>query len=86
MTSKVQSPSPEKIPHRTNSHGIESIDDYHWLRDENWQKFIKGDIDFKNQKVLDYINAEPPSARTRRRQVAPPIVARDHGSANPLVR
>ena len=58
MTSKIQPPSAEKIPHITNNHGIERIDDYHWLRDDNWQKFIKGDIDFKNQKVFDYINAE----------------------------
>ena len=58
MISNVQPPSAEKIPHIINNHGIERIDDYHWLRDDNWQKFIKGDIDFKNQKVFDYINAE----------------------------
>ena len=58
MTSKIQPPSAEKILHITNNHGIEHIDNYHWLRDDNWQKFIKGDIEFKNQKVFDYINAE----------------------------
>ncbi|MEM8830047.1 MAG: S9 family peptidase [Cyanobacteria bacterium P01_G01_bin.19] len=58
MTSNVQPPSAKKISHITNHHGIERIDDYHWLRDDNWQKFIKGDIDFKNQQVFDYINAE----------------------------
>ncbi|MEM8832004.1 MAG: hypothetical protein AAGE96_22010 [Cyanobacteria bacterium P01_G01_bin.19] len=58
MTSNIQPPSAEKIPHITNYHGIERADNYHWLRDDNWQKFIKGDLDFKNQKVLDYIKAE----------------------------
>ena len=58
MPHTVQPPSPEKIPYRTNVHGIERIDDYHWLRDEHWQKFIKGDIDFKNQNILEYINSE----------------------------
>ena len=58
MTSNIQPPSAEKILHITNYHGIERTDNYHWLRDDNWQKFIKGDLDFKNPKVLDYIKAE----------------------------
>ncbi|MGK7912899.1 MAG: S9 family peptidase [Synechococcus sp.] len=58
MTSKVPPPSAEKVPHIINRHGIERIDDYHWLRDDNWQQFIKGDIDFKNQAIFDYINTE----------------------------
>ncbi len=58
MESNVQPPSLEKIPHITNSHGIERIDHYHWLRDDNWQQFIKGNVDFNNQKIFDYINAE----------------------------
>jgi len=58
MTKKIQPPSAEKIPYIANNHGIERIDNYHWLRDQNWQKFIKGDLEFKNQQVLDYINAE----------------------------
>ena len=58
MTEKIQPPSAQKIPFIASNHGIERIDNYHWLRDQNWQKFIKGDLDFKNQQVRDYINAE----------------------------
>ena len=58
MTGKVQHPSANRIPYTINSHGIERIDNYHWLRDDNWQQFIKGDIDFKNKEIFDYINAE----------------------------
>ena len=58
MTKKIQPPSAEKIPYIATNQGIERIDNYHWLRDQNWQKFIKGDLDFKNQQVHDYINAE----------------------------
>ena len=56
--SNVQPPCPEQHPHRTHIHGIERIDHYHWLRDDNWQAFIKGDLDFTNPKIQDYINAE----------------------------
>jgi oligopeptidase B len=43
-------PSAEKRPHLTTWHGIEKHDDYHWLKDENWQdvlhdpKLLKPDI------------------------------------------
>ncbi|MEM9136685.1 MAG: S9 family peptidase [Cyanobacteria bacterium P01_F01_bin.42] len=54
----TQPPIAEKIPYAINRHGIERNDQYHWLRDENWQKFIKGDVDFKNPRVRDYVDAE----------------------------
>ena len=52
MTSNVQPPSLEKIPYEIDSHGMVRIDNYHWLRDDNWQQFIKGDINFNNQKSV----------------------------------
>ena len=58
MKSNIQPPKGEKIPYISDHHGIERTDNYHWLRDDNWQKFIKGDLDFKNPKILDYIKAE----------------------------
>lgn len=58
MTSKILPPIAEKIRYIINAHGSERIDNYHWLRDDNWQKFIKGNLDFKNKKVSEYINAE----------------------------
>ena len=51
-------PSAPKIPHITSHHGIERTDNYHWLRDANWQKLIKGDLDFANPQILEYIEAE----------------------------
>ena len=46
-------PIAEKIPHTIHAHGTERIDQYHWLRDDNWQQFIKGDLSFSNQKVSE---------------------------------
>jgi oligopeptidase B len=40
MTKSVP-PSAEKRAHVTTWHGIEKHDDYHWLKDENWQKVLQ---------------------------------------------
>ena len=58
MKAEITPPIAEKIPHKITAHGSERTDYYHWLRDDNWQKFIKGDLDFHNPKVADYIEAE----------------------------
>jgi oligopeptidase B len=44
-------PIAQKIPYKTSIHGVELIDQYHWLRDQNWPNV-------KDQKVLEYLKAE----------------------------
>ncbi len=38
---KIDPPSVEKRPVRTERHGVASIDDYAWLRDEKWQDVLR---------------------------------------------
>jgi oligopeptidase B len=33
-------PSAKKIPHEITIHGQTRVDDYAWLKDENWQKVM----------------------------------------------
>ena len=54
----MQTPQAKKIPYVVNQHGYERIDNYHWLRDQNWQQFIAGDLTFENPAVLEHLNAE----------------------------
>ena len=54
----MKAPIVLKQPVKINQHGTERIDNYQWLRDQNWQKFIAGDLDFKDPEVLRYIQAE----------------------------
>ncbi|WP_257280077.1 MULTISPECIES: S9 family peptidase [unclassified Endozoicomonas] len=54
----MKAPVAQKIAHEIVQHGISRVDDYHWLRDRNWQKFIAGDLDFDNPAVLEYIRSE----------------------------
>lgn len=49
--SEMSEPSAEKIPHITTIHDQELIDDYHWLRDDNWPEV-------KDEKVLTYLKEE----------------------------
>lgn len=51
-------PLAKKIPHSINIHGKTRTDNYHWLRDDNWQKFIEGDLTFSNNDVKQYIDHE----------------------------
>ena len=51
-------PKAEKIPQKYVNHGKGRVDNYSWLRDENWQKFIHGELDFKNEKIKKYIEEE----------------------------
>jgi oligopeptidase B len=56
MTAKP-APTAEKRPHVTTWHGIEKHDDYHWLKDDNWQAVLH-----EPQKLLPdirhYLEAE----------------------------
>ena len=54
----MKAPSALKIPHHITQHGHQRTDNYHWLRDKNWQKFIAGDLDFDNPDILEYLRAE----------------------------
>ncbi|WP_062266388.1 S9 family peptidase [Endozoicomonas arenosclerae] len=54
----MKAPVAPKKAHETVQHGIRRVDDYHWLRDQNWQKFIAGDLSFDDPAVLEYIEAE----------------------------
>jgi len=54
----MQSPRARKIPFVLTQHGTTRIDNYHWLRDQNWKAFIEGNLEFHNQEVLEYLNAE----------------------------
>jgi oligopeptidase B len=41
QNSTVQPPRPEKRPHADTRHGITRIDDYAWLRADNWQEVFR---------------------------------------------
>lgn len=44
-------PKAKKIPYTYEVHGVQLVDNYHWLRDENWPKVEK-------PEVLEYLNSE----------------------------
>ncbi len=56
--SPLNAPVAAKIPVTIEQHGQTRIDEYQWLRDENWQKIVAGDLDFKNTDILKYLEAE----------------------------
>lgn len=47
QATSVLPPSPDKRPHSDTRHGITRVDEYHWLRAENWQEV------FRDPAVLD---------------------------------
>ena len=55
---RLKAPVAGKIPHTITAHGLSRTDEYHWLRDEHWQKIVAGDLDFHNSDILDYLKAE----------------------------
>ena len=61
MTTFDQLPEPPVAPvrqHSTTLHGVQRVDNYHWLRDKNWQRFVEGDLSFDDSAILRYIEAE----------------------------
>ena len=54
----MKAPIARKIPYTITAHGQSRTDEYHWLRDEHWQKIVAGDLDFKNPEILEYLQAE----------------------------
>lgn len=54
----MKPPFAEKRPKTIEQHGSKRVDEYHWLRDANWQKFIQGDLDFADLAVKSYLDSE----------------------------
>lgn len=50
-------PSAEKRPQRSTHHGIERVDDYAWLRDDNWQEVMR-DPSVLAPDIRAYLEAE----------------------------
>lgn len=48
----------EKRPVEITQHGQKRVDNYAWLRDENWKEFIKGNLNFKDPKVKEFLDKE----------------------------
>lgn len=55
--SKPNAPIAEKRPHSATHHGITRTDEYHWLRDENWQK-VMHDPSVLQADIRAYLEAE----------------------------
>jgi oligopeptidase B len=54
---KIPAPQAEKRPRRLVAHGVERIDDYAWIRAENWREAIR-DPDALPQEIRALIEAE----------------------------
>jgi oligopeptidase B len=50
-------PRAEKRPLTTTVHGIKRVDDYHWLKAENWQE-VMHTPSLLPQDIRDYLEAE----------------------------
>jgi oligopeptidase B len=61
MTTNITPPKAKKITYKTNIHNQELVDDYHWLRDNNWPKV-------KRKDVLEYLEAENAYAKDTMQQ------------------
>lgn len=55
---RMKPPSALKIPMATTQHGHQRVDNYHWLRDTNWQKIIEGDLTFANSEIPAHLKTE----------------------------
>ena len=54
----MQAPIAKKEAKEITQHGLTRVDNYDWIRDKNWKKFISGDLDFNNKEVKNYIDSE----------------------------
>ena len=57
MTTSPTPPIAPKLPLNCVHHGIKKVDNYAWLRDDNWQELMH-DPSVLNQKIRDYLEAE----------------------------
>jgi oligopeptidase B len=53
----TKAPEAERRTHVTSWHGIEKQDDYHWLKDENWQEVLQNPK-LLRQDIRTYLEAE----------------------------
>jgi oligopeptidase B len=53
----LKAPQPEKRPQYSEIHGIKRVDDYHWLKAENWQE-VMHTPSLLPQDIRDYLEAE----------------------------
>ena len=37
---KISPPKAKKIPFESNHHNNKLVDQYHWIRDDNWQEVL----------------------------------------------
>ena len=54
----IKPPNAKKIPKEIKQHNQTRVDNYAWLRDKNWKKFIEGDLDFHDPSVKEYLESE----------------------------
>lgn len=48
----------EKRPVEITKFGQTRIDNYAWIRDENWKEILSGNLNFSDSKILEYIENE----------------------------
>ncbi|MEX0839955.1 MAG: S9 family peptidase [Parvibaculum sp.] len=57
LTPPAVAPRAEKRPHSDTHHGVTRVDDYAWLRDENWREVMR-DPDVLDKDIRAYLEAE----------------------------
>ena len=53
----ADAPEAEKIPLEIEQHGIKRVDNYAWMRDENWQEVLR-DPEQLDDNIREHLNAE----------------------------
>ncbi|MEM7613073.1 MAG: S9 family peptidase, partial [Pseudomonadota bacterium] len=53
----AEAPVAERRPLEIEQHGIKRIDNYAWLRDENWQEVLRDPSELDSD-IREYLNAE----------------------------
>src|ERR1700735_4512895 len=57
QNSSLTPPVAPRRPHSFTTHGITVVDDYAWLKDENWQEVLR-DPSVLNADIRSYLEAE----------------------------
>lgn len=57
LKSDILAPTATKKPHTIKAHGITRIDDYAWMKDENWEEVLKKP-DVLDKEIRAYLEAE----------------------------
>lgn len=56
-SSALKPPKPKKVPYEINQHGETRVDEYHWMRDDNWQEVLEKPEVLK-EEIRKYLEAE----------------------------